>query len=558
MLRRFQAVAWTLLAAIPVLYIAVTAVAASRNIVFWDEFDTALALILRIDAGADWRELLERFFAINNEHRMVTSRLLFALSYWLTGTVNFHVVGAIGNLFLLGACVTLIVATTGGYRRIRLGVVLAFMMFQLEHFENFLWSGASIDHFQVVMHTVAALVAIERGSRPALVAGVILGLAATFTLAHGILVWPVGAVLLWHQRRWVHLASWAGLAVLAIALFTYGFEFNPGHRVLAPTLQNAIMLLRYWLALIGAPLTLGDAGFAPIPGLIFIIGFALVLTRGAMSREPVAVFSIFFALGTLALIAVGRLEIASATEINSRYLVLGALAWAMFIFILLELQASPTRPFRMLAWLAPALLAFNVSANIRYAPLAEGYIEIRDRAATTFMTHHQDGKGQWRLHPVEGHADVLLKMAEDRGVYTLPSVSRLAEFPTARLSDRMIGWADQFVVNDRSIMIGGWAMIQGQLSRRGHVYVMLRSEKSKFIFSTVTLQRPDVAKAYQTPGWRRSGFRTVIERSSLPAEDFDVGVLVDGDNAPKYMMLRKRLLLATQAESPALTLAENP
>jgi len=43
-------------------------------------------------------------FHSNNEHRMVTSRLMFAASYWLTGTVNFHVIGAIGNLFLVGAC----------------------------------------------------------------------------------------------------------------------------------------------------------------------------------------------------------------------------------------------------------------------------------------------------------------------------------------------------------------------------------------------------------------------------------------------------------------------
>ena len=69
---------WALLAAIPVAYIATKVFAASRNIVFWDEFDTALDLILRINAGADWKELLGRFVAVNNEHRMVTSRLLFA------------------------------------------------------------------------------------------------------------------------------------------------------------------------------------------------------------------------------------------------------------------------------------------------------------------------------------------------------------------------------------------------------------------------------------------------------------------------------------------------
>src|SRR5436190_14910125 len=190
--RSYLLLAWIIVAAIPVIYIAIKVIVASRNIVFWDEFDTALDLVLRINAGADWHELMQRFFAVNNEHRTVTSRLMFAASYWLTGTVNFHVIGAIGNLFLVGACGTLILALTGWERRVRLGVVLAFLLFQLEHFENFLWSGASIDHFQVVMLGVGAIVALVRGSQAALLAAVVLGLLATFTLAQGCLVWPVG------------------------------------------------------------------------------------------------------------------------------------------------------------------------------------------------------------------------------------------------------------------------------------------------------------------------------------------------------------------------------
>ena len=84
-----------LLAALPVAYITHLVIGASRNIIFWDEFDAALDLILKLDAGIGWRETLHRFFAVSNEHRMVTSRVLFAVSYWTTGAVNFHVIAAI-------------------------------------------------------------------------------------------------------------------------------------------------------------------------------------------------------------------------------------------------------------------------------------------------------------------------------------------------------------------------------------------------------------------------------------------------------------------------------
>jgi hypothetical protein len=469
---------------------------------------------------------------------------MFAASYWLTGTVNFHVIGAIGNLFLVGACATLIAAAKTWERRVRMGVVLAFLMFQLEHFENFLWSGASIDHFQVVMLGVAAVAALARGSRASVIGAALLGVLATFTLAHGILVWPVGVALLCHQRRWNHLAGWCACTVVAVALFLQGFELNPGHNISALTVKSVSDIVRYWLALLGGPLTLGDADFAPLPGLVLLVGLGILVARGALTREPVAMFSTLFAIGALALIAFGRAKIAGP-EINSRYLVLGALAWALMIFMLLELSSDPQKPFRLLACLVPALAAFNVSANLRFAPLAEGFIEVRDRAATRFKQYGEDGRGIARLHPREGHADVLLKMAEERGVYRLPRVSNEAEFPDAKPSTRIITYIDELIANERAITAGGWAMLPGKVSKRGQVHLVLRSEKRTLIFTAATLQRPDVAKAYKEPKWRLCGFRAVIGRDRLPAEDFDVGVLVvDGDQA-EFVMTSNRLQLAS-------------
>ncbi|MGH7946030.1 MAG: hypothetical protein ACREF9_13615 [Opitutaceae bacterium] len=534
---------WIALGAMPVVYIATQAIAASRNIVFWDEFDTALALILRIHDGADWNELLQRFFAINNEHRTATSRLMFAVSYWLTGTVNFHVIGAIGNLFFVATCVILVVAVKGWERRVRIGVVLAFLMFQLEHFESFIWSGASIDHFQVVMLVVGAIAALARATRGGVALAVLLGFLATFTLAQGILVWPIGACLLWHQRRWHPLASWCVCGVAVVTMFLHGFEINPGHHIAGVTNRSLGVILLYWLALLGAPLTLGDAGFAPWPGAVLLIGFVMLVARGAMRREPVALSSAVFAIGALGLVAVGRSGIAG-DEINSRYMVLGALAWALLIFILLEFSAVPQKPFRQLVWLTPALAAFNLCANLKFAPLIDIFVEVRDRAATSFMQYGEDGRGITRLHPLNGHADVLLKMAAERGVYRLPSVSHEASFPNAQPNPRIITHVDELVVNDRAVTIGGWAMIPGRVSRRDEIHVVLRSDKSNLVFSTVTLQRTDVAKAYNEPKWRGCGFRAVIERERLPAEDFTVGVLIAGRSRAEFLMTSNEIHLA--------------
>src|SRR5688572_25150617 len=81
-----------LLALVPVAFVALRVIGASRNIVYWDEFDTALNLLIQLDEGMGLRDFLARLFAVSNEHRMVTSRLMFAASYWLTGTINFSII----------------------------------------------------------------------------------------------------------------------------------------------------------------------------------------------------------------------------------------------------------------------------------------------------------------------------------------------------------------------------------------------------------------------------------------------------------------------------------
>jgi hypothetical protein len=67
-----------------------------------------------------------------------------------------------------------------------------------------------------------------------------------------------------------------------------------------------------------------------------------------------------------------------------------------------------------------------------------------------------------------------------------------------------------------------------------------------------------VAKAYNEPKWRLAGFRAVIERPRLPAEDFDVGVLIaDGDEAD-FIMTKNQLHLAPGKPPKAVPMSSVP
>lgn len=529
-----------LVSVLPAAYVFTEVAQASANIVYWDEFDTALALVLRLHDGVTPSSFFAELFAMNNEHRMVTSRLLFATLYALTGTVNFSVIGIIGNGTLVALIVILVANAGTTLRKLQMGAFLSLLMFQLQHYENFLWSGASIDHFQVVFLAAVSTVALARATRKGTIIGGIFAALATFTLAHGLLTWISGGIMLAHHRRWKELAAWFTAGTLTIVAFLHGFSTNRSHEFASTTVDGLLNIGAYWLTLLGAVPALGNSGAAPAFGVVLLAGLGWLVANGALRREPISVSLTLFAILALGLIAVGR-----AAESNgvvfSRYMVLGATAWALTGFMVLERYSRTHRQLISLGGTVLVLTGFNVTANYLFAPQAESWIECRDRAALRFKQHGVDGKGAFSLHPLPLHSTNLLKSAESRGVYRMGPICERQVFPNAQASSRIVYYVEEMTVNERTAYVGGWAAIPGQASERGQVHLILRSEKETFIYNTVALSRPDVALALKSKDALRSGFTFAVDRDELPRADFQIGILIAEGSHSEFQMTAHHL-----------------
>lgn len=538
-----------LLALLPVAFTLHRASEAMRNVAYWDEIDTAVALVLRLHEGATPGAFLRDVFAVNNEHRMATSRLLFAASYWMTGTINFSAIGLIGNASMLGLC-GLLVATAGSHRRkVLLGVLLACLFFQLEHYENFLWSGASIDHFHVVLLAAAAIVAVARGSAAGLWTGAGFGFLATFTLAHGLMVWPVGAAMLLHRRDRRGLALWCGIAALVVTGFLGGFAVNRAEAFPDASIESVLDVLYYWLALLGSVPALGKDPLGPVLGGVLLALLVLALLRGAARREPVALPLAFFAIAAAALVAVGRAE-QSDGVVFSRYYVLSALAWAMTLFMLLDRFTHPRHPLQVLGPAFPALLTFNIVATHEFTDQADSWLECRDRAVARYKQHGMDGKGPFALHPTPDHATAVLRQAEALGVFRQGGLCLPRPFPkNARESNRIVYFVDEMTINPRSAYVGGWAAIPGERSRRGRVHVILRSATETLLYTAVTITRPDVAKENKQPGWSHAGFSFVRRRDKLPPGSYQLGFLITDGFQAEFTMTAHRFDFTGEGEA---------
>lgn len=529
------------IALVPVAYVLCHALLVTRNVAYWDELDTALLFLLRLENGATWQEILNQLFALGNEHRTFTSRLLFATSYWTTGTVNFAVIGAIGNLFICGLCGLLITYAGSTARRVRMGVLLAFLLFQLEHYENFQWSGSSIDHFQVVLLAGASVVGLSRGTRAGWLAGMLFALLATFTLAHGIVAWPVGALMLGAERRWRRLAVWLAAAAVTAAFFFYGFNFNPGHFIELTRHGEAGRVLHYWLSLLGAPLALGEDAVAPFLGIVLLALLGRSLSRGALTRERVAAPLVLWALGALALVAIGRADLTHG-HVYSRYYVLGALAWALVFFLQFEEQHDEARPYRFLLRALPLLGIFNILANTQFAHDAQSWVICRDNASEYYERYGRDGMGRFTLHPDPIYASRLLRDVEQSGVYRMPRLCNQRWFPDARpASSPFAYYVDRIEVDEQIVSIEGWAARPGQVSQADEIHLVLQSSKTHDIFATIPMDRTDVVAASPQEKWLKSGFRFQRRRWLLPAEDFQIGLLIYSQGRAEFVMTAHHL-----------------
>ena len=262
--------------------------------------------------------------------------------------------------------------------------------------------------------------------------------------------------------------------------------------------------------------------------------------RGAWRGEIVAGATMLFCLGALGLVAIGRSELHGGV-LHSRYMVLGALAWAQVLFVTLQYFGRAERPYRPLAWALPALAAFNVMACVQYLPRAEEFIEGRDRAALRFKQYGRDGKDSFRLYPQPERASRLINEAAQRGLYRIPRMCVRENIADPKPSGRIQYFVDEMTADTRAIYISGWAAIPEEVSQRGDLCLVLRSTKNFIVYTTVTMSRPDVVAASGNPKWRLSGFHFAVGRWRLPPEELQLGILVKQPNGAEYIMTEHRI-----------------
>ena len=326
----------------------------------WDQFPF-------IERGLRGEIGLSDLFAQHNEHRIALARLQFLVDYGLfdgTSVFLFGAIAAASLLLALGFAAAVWIDTHD--RVLALGALSVAVTATMSPagIENLTWS-FQVAFVQVFLFATVAILALvmaahstttsRRGVWAAVAVAAVAGVAATYSMANGLIVWPILvllALVLGLDRRLT--AAVATVGVLSIGLYLWSFEFSP-----RGNLSDPVGLVHFTAVYLGS--VVWGAGSAPAAlvgatGLILFPVLCALCWRGRSGRSVAVPFGAgvaAFAVLTAAETAVGRLDLGgTAQALSSRYSIGSATFWLALLVGLVPLvreraRSAPVVPVRL-------------------------------------------------------------------------------------------------------------------------------------------------------------------------------------------------------------------
>ncbi len=356
-----------------------------------DDFVVIMHYLLKSDATTSWQtkwnELTYEFI----EHRLVFTRVVAQFIRALFGHLDLRWVMLTGNLSLLGVTVLL-------YRLLRANglsswylLPITLCLFQPIAYESHFWAISSTNYMPVCLFAMLSFYGISRNDRPGLAGAWLSAFIATYTFANGLVVWPIGALVLALNRRRKPAVIWLTSTVVIVSMFYYNHTYQ-AHPSMAENLRERLpMVIANFFLLLGAAFNSQDTwhtinpGDAPacIAGVLiavislgscFILAFETqfparlnAFARLIQTRHQAFLWAaILFIVLSCAAFAVGRTSDGSVAT-DSRYRDFPVFAMSLaYCVILLALS-----PFQKRLWAVGATVAslfFCLSSYAVYTP----------------------------------------------------------------------------------------------------------------------------------------------------------------------------------------------
>lgn len=369
-----------------VLYITRNAV----NIPYYDEWAWSELLVAFRSGKMPFNYLL----GFHDEHRPIVARLVFLLTTLLAGhwdvlnELYVEVLCGLASLFALWRILKQTSTRTLGLWAV---AFMSALYFSTSHSINWLM-GFQLMWFLTVTFIILTLWLLTEFSNHiwALTLAILCGFLATFNIATGMAIWPLGLILMLALRkpvngkawRFWHMGVWVIAAAIAIVLYFNGYIRNTP-KIDAARWQD---MLKFALTYLGGPLALNRPNsFVMLTGAlglaIFVVSMAWALfanrgssTRNAPSRIAPWVLLSGYGVISAVLTAIGRLSYGVEYGNAPHYVFIATQFWIGLIGLLAT--AITLNETKISAWAKPIKIMGGVVMALLIVAFVAGYLNV--------------------------------------------------------------------------------------------------------------------------------------------------------------------------------------
>jgi len=375
-----------LLSLLPIVSVAAYIYFLGLNIPFWDQWAN-VSLLMKQQQGI---LSIADLFAQHNEHRPFFPRLIWLVLARLTH-YNVKAEQWTNLLIALAAFGFFIQRSLRLWREYKVIVppalipLLSLLVFNLGHRESWLQGFQTVVFLGMACIVMGFFLIVEDSPISYSIA-ILLGIITTFSMANGLLYWPIGLIIILltaaSKTRTIKIISWLVFSTLCIGLFlqhwTTTATINPAY-LFAHLFEWLIWILNF----LGAPL-LAFWYIAWIFGALSVGLYGLVLVKAIKANLwkpmlPYLAISLFILITTFS-ISLGRMEFGLRQSTVSRYLTMSVWYWASLL-VLLPLSALKPPYLHLLNLFFTASLVFLTIAGGWV-----GYVRLYQRILPAYET----------------------------------------------------------------------------------------------------------------------------------------------------------------------------
>ncbi|HUY82665.1 MAG TPA: hypothetical protein VMU92_13145 [Acidobacteriaceae bacterium] len=425
------------------------------NIPFADDYLETLRFSNQIKVLHGTKSILSFLFSFQyNEYKLLFENAIFAVQVLVFKSINFRVLSALGDLFVLFLALLLwkmfFPQEGSTIRRLIYFVPVTWFVFQMQYVETLNWSMASLQNLPVIFFSLTTIyLLVTETGRGYLFAAICLVLSICSS-GNGFVMIPLGVLILVNQRRRGRLIIWACTSLICIAAYFYRYNFNAKFQA-EPSLFkrvahiNPLFIFIFLGNAINMPIkqiSLSHADFhsleflailSPVLGAVLCIFWVNKIRKGYLRKNPLIAYCVLFVLIT----AIGAAGIRSGMSVweatSSRYGIYSALllifTWFTFSeeFLLRRNQGIGGR-----RWLLIGVIAMAMCYGVITDAFGCHYLTARNRELVRGMVAYQEpnaansGMGpvvplkkeaKWHV-TLREEAPSILEASKRLGVYT--------------------------------------------------------------------------------------------------------------------------------------------